>query len=130
MSNPFDYLNSINVTKKNMMRGSENDELAEKQYNAFLVNRGLSYFQDTVELANEMNLRADLDNKLQYEFLLNLVRSRKRFSKWHKKDQDNRVDIVTQYYNCSQRKALEILKILTEEQFQQISETVLKGKDV
>lgn len=130
MSNPFDYLNSINVTKKNMMRGSENDELAEKQYNAFLVNRGLSYFQDTVELANEMNLRADLDNKLQYEFLLNLVRSRKRFSKWHKKDQDNRVDIVTQYYNCSQRKALEILKILTEEQFQQISETVLKGKEV
>lgn len=130
MSNPFDYLNSINVTKKNMMRGSENDELAEKQYNAFLVNRGLSYFQDTVELANEMNLRADLDNKLQYEFLLNLIRSRKRFSKWHKKDQDNRVDIVTQYYNCSQRKALEILKILTEEQFQQISETVLKGKEV
>lgn len=113
-----------------MMRGSENDELAEKQYNAFLVNRGLSYFQDTVELANEMNLRADLDNKLQYEFLLNLVRSRKRFSKWHKKDQDNMVDIVTQYYNCSQRKALEILKILTEEQFQQISETVLKGKEV
>lgn len=130
MSNPFDYLNSINVTKKNMMRGSENDELAEKQYNAFLVNRGLSYFQDTVELANEMNLRADLDNKLQYEFLLNLIRSRKRFSKWHKKNQDNRVDIVTQYYNCSQRKALEILKILTEEQFQQISETVLKGKEV
>jgi len=55
MSNPFDYLNSINVTKQNMMRGSENDELAEKGYNPFMVNRGLSYFQDTIALANEMN---------------------------------------------------------------------------
>jgi len=88
MSNPFDYLNSINVTKENMMRGSENDELAEKQYNAFLINRGLSYFQDTVALANEMNQRADLDYKMQYEFLLNLVRKRKRFSKWHKKNEN------------------------------------------
>jgi hypothetical protein len=130
MSNPFDYLNSINVNKNNMMRGSENDELAEKQYNAFLVNRGLSYFQDTVALANEMNLRADLDNKPQYEFLLNIVRPRKRFSKWHKKDQDDKVDIIIQYYNCSQRKALEILNVLTEDQFSQIRETVLKGKEV
>jgi hypothetical protein len=113
-----------------MMRGSENDELAEKQYNAFLVNRGLSYFQDTVALANEMNLRADLDNKPQYEFLLNIVRPRKRFSKWHKKDQDDKVDIIIQYYNCSQRKALEILNVLTEDQFSQIRETVLKGKEV
>jgi hypothetical protein len=130
MSNPFDYLNSINVNKNNMMRGSENDELAEKQYNAFLVNRGLSYFQDTVALANEMNLRADLDNRPQYEFLLNIVRPRKRFSKWHKKDQDDKVDIIIQYYNCSQRKALEILNVLTEDQFSQIRETVLKGKEV
>lgn len=130
MSNPFEYLNSINTNKNNLMRGSENDELAEKQYNAFLVNRGLSYFQDTVALANEMNLRADLDNKPQYEFLLNLVRPRKRFSKWHKKDQDDKVDIIIQYYNCSQRKALETLKVLTDEQFSQIRETVLKGKEV
>lgn len=130
MSNPFDYLNSINVTKKNMMRGSENDELAEKGYNPFLVNRGLSYFQDTIALANEMNLRADLDNKLQYEFLLNLVRLRKRFSKWHKKDQNDKIDLVAEYYNCSQRKALEILNVLTEEQLETICQLMLKGKDV
>ena len=130
MSNPFDYLNSINSTKKNMMRGSENDELAEKQYNAFMVNRGLSYFQDTIALANEMNLRSDLDNKMQYEFLLNLVRQRKRFSKWHKKDENKNIDLIAEYYNCSQRKAVEILSVLTEEQIDNICVQMLKGKDL
>ena len=130
MSNPFDYLNSINVSKENMMRGSENDELAEKQYNAFLINRGLSYFQDTVALANEMNQRADLDYKMQYEFLLNLVRKRKRFSKWHKKDENKSIDLICEYYNCSQRKALEILNTLTSEQVNSICEQMLKGKDL
>ena len=113
-----------------MMRGSENDELAEKGYNAFLVNRGLSYFQDTVALANEMNLRADLDNKLQYEFLLNLVRKRKRFSKWHKKDENKKIDLIAEHYKCGQRKALEIINTLTDEQVDMICEKMLKGKDL
>lgn len=130
MSNPFDYLNSINSTKQNMMRGSENDELSEKQYNAFMVNRGLSYFQDTIALANEMNMRSDLDNKMQYEFLLNLVRQRKRFSKWHKKDENQKVELIAEHYNCSQRKALEIINTLTEKQVDIICQQMLKGKDV
>jgi len=130
MSNPFEYLNSINVTKKNMMRDSENDELAEKQYSAFMVNRGLSYFQDTIALANEMNLRSNLDNKLQYEFLLNLVRKRKRFSKWHKKDANQYVDLIAEYYKCSQRKAFEIINTLEPNQVEELCQLVLKGKDV
>lgn len=112
------------------MRGSENDELAEKGYNPYLVNRGLSYFQDTISLANEMNRFHFLDKKLQYEFLLNIVRKRKRFSKWHKKEQDQNVEIISEYYNCSQRKASDILKVLTEEQVSAIREIHLKGKDV
>lgn len=130
MSNPFQYLETINNTKENLMRGSENDELAEKGYNPYLVNRGLSYFQDTISLANEMNRFHFIDKKLQYEFLLNIVRKRKRFSKWHKKEQDQNVDIISEYYNCSQRKASDILKVLTEEQVSAIREIHLKGKDV
>ena len=130
MSNPFLYLETINSTKENLMRGSENDELAEKGYNPYLVNRGLSYFQDTISLANEMNQNHFLDKKLQYEFLLNIVRKRKRFSKWHKKQEDENVDIICEYYNCSQRKAVEILKVLTEDQISAIREVYLKGKDV
>lgn len=130
MSNPFQYLETINNTKENLMRGSENDELAERGYNPYLVNRGLSYFQDTISLANEMNRFHFIDKKMQYEFLLNIVRKRKRFSKWHKKEQDQNVDIISEYYNCSQRKASDILKVLTEEQVSAIREIHLKGKDV
>lgn len=130
MSNPFQYLETINNTKENLMRGSENDELAEKGYNPYLVNRGLSYFQDTVSLANEMNRFHFIDKKMQYEFLLNIVRKRRRFSKWHKKEQDQNLDIISEYYNCSQRKASDILKVLTDEQVSAIREIHLKGKDV
>ena len=62
--NPFDYLNSINVSKQNLMRGSNDDAVAEKDYVPYMVNRGLSYFQDTVVIANEMNVHHDLDKKL------------------------------------------------------------------
>ena len=79
-TNPFEYLTAINDTKKDVMI----DDIAEKGYNAFMVNRGLSYFNDTVLFANEMNLNAHLDNRLQFDFLINIVRRRKRFSKWMK----------------------------------------------
>ena len=78
--NHFDYLNSINDTKKDIMV----DDLAEKDYNAFMVNRGLSYYNDTVIYANEMNKYAQVDSRMQYDFLKQIVRKRKRFSKWNK----------------------------------------------
>ena len=73
--NPFQYLTAINDSKQDIMV----DDIAEKGYNAFMVNRGLSYFNDTVLMANEMNLHAHLDNRLQFDFLINIVRKK---SKW------------------------------------------------
>ena len=67
--NPFQYLSAINDTKQDIMV----DDISEKQYNAFMVNRGLSYFYDTVLLANEMNQRAHLDNRLQFDFFINII---------------------------------------------------------
>jgi len=125
--NPFDYLTTINDTKKNLMRGSENDELSEKDYNAFLINRGLSYFQDTISLANEMNYRSHLDKKMQYEFLLNLVRKRKRFSKWFKKEEDSKLEVIKEYYSCNHQRAKEYLSILTDEQFIELEKRLTKG---
>ena len=78
--NPFEYLNAVNMTKKDVMV----DDLAEKAYNSFMVNRSLSYFNDTVLMANEMNINHHLDNRLQFDFLINIVRKKKRFSKWIK----------------------------------------------
>jgi len=83
---PFDYVNSITLTKKNLMRGTENDSLMEKGYSPFLTNRSLSNYNDTIGLANEMNIRHELDNLMQYEFLINTVRSKKRYAKWNKKE--------------------------------------------
>ena len=80
---PFDFLNAINLTKANLMA---EDDFVVKDYTPFMVNRGLSYFHDTVLLANEMNRYSELDNDIQFSFLLNSVTKRKRFSKWHKKD--------------------------------------------
>ena len=74
---PFDFLNEINYGKKNIMI----DDITEKQYNSFMVNRGLSYFKDTVVIANEMNINHHLDNRLQFDFLINIIRRKRRFSK-------------------------------------------------
>lgn len=127
MSNPFEYVNSINSTKKNMMRGTENDELAERGYNPFMTNRALSYHNDTIGLANEMNQRHEIDGIMQYEFLLNTVRSKKRYAKWHKKENDSDLDAIKEYFNYSDAKALQALNVLSDEQLQKIKTKLAKG---
>ena len=67
--NPFEYVNAINYIKKDIMV----DDIAEKAYNSFLVNRSLSYFQDTILMANEMNKNHHIDNRLQFDFFLNII---------------------------------------------------------
>lgn len=127
MSNPFDYLNSINTSKVNMMRGTDNDQLAEKDYNPFLINRGLSYHHDTVAIANEMNMRHDCPNIMQYEFLLNIVRKKKRFAKWNKKEYESELEAVKEYYGYNDTKALQALKILSNDQIEEIKIKINKG---
>lgn len=120
---PFDWLNDINYDKKDLLK---DDPSLEKSYNAFMVNRGLSYFPDTIFYANEMN-RCNLDNKLQYHFLLNSITKRKRFSKWSKKDSSDQITLVKDYYKCSNAKAVEYLSILTDEQLKSIAQTLSHG---
>tara|TARA_B100001093_G_scaffold348233_1_gene332849 strand:- start:3591 stop:3968 length:378 start_codon:yes stop_codon:yes gene_type:complete len=120
---PFDYLNAINYTKKDIMV----DDIAEKQYNPFMVNRGLSYFQDTVLMANEMNQYAHLDSRLQFDFLINIVRKRKRFSKWNKPEVATDLDVVKEYYGYSNEKARMVHNLLTDNQITELRKKVFKG---
>lgn len=120
--NVFDYVNSINVTKKNLMRDSENDELMEKEYVPYVVNKSLSYFTDTLLYANEINQYGFLDNKMQYEYLLYSVRQGKRFSKWAKKDSSVVIDSISRYYQVNKKRAEEYALILTDQQKQEIIE--------
>ena len=121
--NPFDFLNDINYGKNNIMV----DDLTEKAYNPFMVNRGLSYFNDTVLMANEMNLNAHLDNRLQFDFLINIVRKKKRFSKWMKPETGSDVEVVKEYYGYSNEKAKQALTLLTSEQINELKKKVFKG---
>ena len=121
--NPFEYLNAINTTKKDVMV----DDLSEKSYNAFMVNRSLSYFHDTILLANEMNRYHHLDNKLQFSFLINTVRKRKRFSKWAKPSNPNDIEVVKEYYGYSNEKAKSVLSLLNDEQIQELKNRIYKG---
>ena len=116
MSNPFDYVNSITQSKKNMMRDTENDTLAEKGYSAFLVNKALSYFPDTILHANLMNQYHQLENRPQYEFLLNSVRPKKRFAKWVKDAGDKDLAMVCEYYQCNENLGKDYLSLLSSKQ--------------
>jgi hypothetical protein len=103
-------------------------EQDEKSYSAFMVNRALSYHRDTVLLANEMNRYSTLDNKLKYDFLINIVRASKRpYSKWHKKASSSDLIAVKEYYGYSDAKAEEALKILSDTQITEIKKQLYKG---
>lgn len=123
VSNPFDFVNAINSTKKDIMV----DDLDEKSYNAFMVNRALSNFPDTVLLANEMNRYHHIDNRLQFDFLLNTVRKAKRFSKWAKQIEIADLDAVKEYYGYSNEKARSALSILSKENLNEIKAALYKG---
>ena len=124
---PFDYVNSINYSKKNMMEGTDNDELAESGYVPFLTNRSLSYFTDTLFYSNEINQYPHADNKLQYDYLLNSISPKRRFAKWVKNIDSDDLEIVKQYYNYSTKKGLQALNILSPKQLQEITKKVIRG---
>lgn len=121
---PFDFLNSINTSKINLV---DKDPECVKKYNGFLVNRSLSYFPDTVFLSNEMNRLHHLDGKMQYDFLINIVRKKKRFSKWDKPDERADMECIKEYFGYSEQKAKQVIGLLTESQIKTIKQKVTKG---
>jgi len=118
------YLNSINYDKVNLM---DQDEEAIKPYPPYIINRCLSGFMDTVLYANEMNMASHLDSKMQYDFFINTIRKRKRFSPWLKKDSLNDLELVKQYYAYSNEKAKTALGLLTKEQLEFIKSKLNTG---
>ena len=121
---PFDFLNAINDTKKNLFE----DPQAAKDYKPFIVNRGLSYFHDTVLYANEMNKHPELDKDQQFSFFLNIISRKKRFSKWSKKDATtDSIELVKEYFGYSSEKAKDALRHVSEEQLIKIKEKLYRG---
>lgn len=120
---PFEFVNSINDTKVDLMV----DEQAEKAYNSFMVNRALSYFPDTVLLANEANRMSHLGNRPKYLFLISTVRKRKRFSKWFKAKESDALLIVKEYYGYSNEKARSALAVLKDNHIDELRTRLYRG---
>jgi len=121
--NPFDYVNAVNYTKKDIMV----DDIDEKDYNSFMVNRSLSYFNDTIMLANEMNIHHTIDNRLSFDFFINTIRKRKRFSKWHKASSDKDIDLIKNAYGYNTARAEEALNILNKDQMRILKDRMNHG---
>ena len=119
-----DYLNTINYSKDYLMG---DDPGWEKNYTPYVINKCMSHHMDTVIFANEMNRYPNLDKRLQYDFYINTVRSRRRFSPWDKKQKMNDLDVVKQYYGYSNEKAIQALRVLTKEQLNYIKKRIDVG---
>ena len=120
-----DYLNAINYTKEALM--DTEDEIWEKKYPPFIINKALSGFPDTIMYANEMNQNHHLDKKLQFDFLLNSIRKRKRFTPWLRANKVSNLEYVKEFYGYSNEKAKSALTILTKEQIKTIKNSLFKG---
>ena len=108
-----DWLNSINVTKKNLI---DEDPSVEKDYPPYIINRCFSGHLDAIMFANEMNMYSFLPKKMQYDFFINTLRTKRRFSPWIRKELVDNLDCVKRYYGYSNEKAKQALKILSKEQ--------------
>ena len=120
-----DYLNAINQNKKDLM--DSEDEFWEKKYPAYIVNKALSAFPDTIAYVNEMNSLCNLDKRLQFQFFLNGIRPKKRFSKWLRSTKIKNLEYVKEYYGYNNEKARQALDILDDEQIEHIKRIINRG---
>ena len=121
--NPFDFVKSVSSDKTDIMV----DDIEEKAYQPFLINKSLSYHQDSVFFTNEMNCRHGLDHRLQYVFLLNTLRKRQRFSQWSKPYLSKKLDTIKDYYKVSTLKAKEYMEVLSDKEVRELKNRMKTG---
>jgi hypothetical protein len=122
----FDYLNSINMTKKNLVRTAQDPSVEERSFPTFMGMRFLSYHEDALFLVNELNQVATVECGLtpqqHYEFLLHVLPKSKRFAKWQKSDKDEAIELVMSMYKYSYTAARDVVALLTDEDIRQLKE--------
>lgn len=120
-------MNAASFSKDDLIRNSENPDITEKEYNAYIVNRGFTNFEDTILHANEMNQRHELFAGAQFDYYRSVLRKRKRFSKWHKAEKNTDLDAIQQVYQCNRTVAKMYLKTLTKEQLKSVHDKLVTG---
>ena len=124
---PFDFIKSVSHTKKDLIKSDDYPDQIEKLYNGYIVNRGFSYFEDTVLHANEMNMHPILFKDAQYRYYMGALRPRNRYSKWHKAENNKDLDMIQEYYQCNRTVAKQYMKVLSEEDLKIINNKMAKG---
>ena len=124
---PLDFMNAASMSKKDLIRESENPEITEKEYNAYIVNRGFTNFEDTILHANEMNQRHELFPGAQFDYYRAALRKRKRFSKWHKAEKNVDLDAIQEVYQCNRTVAKMYLKTLDKDQLKSVHDRLITG---
>jgi len=120
---PFEFINAITYTKENLIV----DEWSEKQYNQYVINKGLSFGQDTIFAANAMNSRPHLDKSLQFSFYINIIRQRKRYNKWLKPEKIEALEVIKEYYGYSNKQAIRVLPLLDSIQINKMKTCLDRG---
>lgn len=124
---PFDFINALSFTKEDLIGDSDNPDQTEKTYNAYIVNRGLTNFEDTILHANEMNMRHHMFYKAQFDYYRSALRKRKRFSKWPKADKSKDLDAIQQVYECNRTVAKMYLKALSKDDLKAVHSKLSTG---
>ena len=120
-----EYLKSINQTKENLM--DSDDPMWEKKYSPYIINKCIAPFNDTIMFVNEINMRHHLENKLQYDFLLNTIRPKNRYAPWVRGSKIKDLEFIKEYYCYSNEKAKVALQILSNDQIKTIKDSLSKG---
>ena len=120
-----EYLKSINQTKENLM--NSDDPMWEKKYSPYIINKCIAPFNDTIMFVNEINMRHHLENKLQYDFLLNTIRPKNRYAPWVRGSKIKDLEFIKEYYGYSNEKAKVALQILSNDQIKTIKDSLSKG---
>lgn len=122
----FDYINAINK-QNDLVNKSDNPEDTIREYNPFITNKSFSFHQDSILAANAMNMNAHIDKKLQYDFFINILRPRKRYSKWFKRESNDALEVIVESYKCNYERAKELLNILSDENIKHLKQKLEKG---
>lgn len=124
---PFDFMNAASFSKEDLIGNNENPELIEKQYAAYIVNRGFANFDDTILHANEMNMRPHLFYAAQFDYYRGALRKRKRFSKWPKQTKDADLDAIQEVYQCNRTVAKLYFKALSKDDMKRVHDRLIVG---
>ena len=120
----FDHLN--NLSEKKIEFNPED----HKNYEPYMINRFVSMCDLFIPLVNEIN-RYDVPKELHYKYYLNSIPKRKQFFKYISKKKDehkeNRKNVM-KYFQCGSKDVVEYLKILTEEQLEEINKKFEGGR--